>query len=100
MKKFVQIVDKKAYWIFDVEVDPVFAPNIVLVDITGRGDIQEGWDYDVSTNTFSGPVPKPPELSLNALNDNQMTIMNATADLYIMLSDIQAALALVPKGVV
>lgn len=61
MKKFVQIESKKAHWIFESDEKPEFAPNIVLVDITGNDDIQEGWDYDEETGVFTEPVYIEPE---------------------------------------
>ena len=58
--KFAQVLFDKAHWIFEADEKPEFAPNIVLVDITGRNDIQEGWDYDTKTGEFTTPViPEP-----------------------------------------
>jgi hypothetical protein len=88
VKKYAQIIDNKAYWVFETESDPVFAPNIFLVDITDKPDVQEGWEYDVMTNTFSG-VPRPPQPTLKDIGDNQIVMMNAIADLYIQLSKLQ-----------
>ncbi|MGH4122634.1 MAG: hypothetical protein ACREV6_06860 [Clostridium sp.] len=53
MKKFAQLVDGRAHWIFEAEAKPEFAPNIVLVEITGNEGIEEDWDYDEKTKTFS-----------------------------------------------
>lgn len=62
MKKFAQILLDKVHWIFEAAEKPEFAPNIVLVDITGQNDIQEGWDYNNETGEFTAPVvPKPVE---------------------------------------
>ncbi|AVK98631.1 hypothetical protein FCT18_22030 [Lysinibacillus sphaericus] len=56
MKKFVQIVDNTAYWIFDAEELPPY-PNVEdFLEITGRNDIQEGWDYNRETGEFTAPV--------------------------------------------
>ncbi|MGH4125588.1 MAG: hypothetical protein ACREV6_21970 [Clostridium sp.] len=52
MKDFAQIYKSKVHWIFKAEVKPDFAPNIVLVEITGNAEIKEGWDYDETTKTF------------------------------------------------
>lgn len=58
--KFAQILYDKAHWIFEADEKPTFAPNIILVDITGRDDIQEGWDYNSETGEFTAPViPEP-----------------------------------------
>ncbi|MEK3935915.1 hypothetical protein MKY41_11360 [Sporosarcina sp. FSL W7-1349] len=59
MKKFAQILYNKAHWIFEAEEKPEFAPNIVLVDITGNAEVQEGWDYDPETGVFTEPVFEP-----------------------------------------
>jgi len=57
MKRFAQIERNKAHWVFEAEEKPEFAPNIVLVDITDRPEIQEGWSYDAATGTFTEPQP-------------------------------------------
>jgi len=60
MKKFVQIVDNKAYWIFEAEKLPPYPNQEDFIEITGRDDIQEGWDYNSETGEFTAPVlPKP-----------------------------------------
>ena len=57
MKRFAQIVSNKAHWIFEADKKPEFASNIVLVDITENPDVQEGWDYDAETQTFTQAEP-------------------------------------------
>ncbi|WP_339262783.1 hypothetical protein [Lysinibacillus sp. FSL K6-3209] len=58
--KFAQILYDRAHWIFEADEKPEFAPNIILVDITGHNDIQEGWDYNNETGEFTAPViPEP-----------------------------------------
>lgn len=58
--KFAQILYDKAHWIFEADEKPEFAPNIVLVDITSKPDVQEGWDYNRETGEFTAPVfPEP-----------------------------------------
>ncbi|ATW27953.1 hypothetical protein [Candidatus Formimonas warabiya] len=84
MKKFAQIIDNKAYWIFDAEEAPTFAPNIVLLDITEKGEVHEGDFYDTTTDTFS-EIPKIADLSLKELQNNQLIIMDAISDIYILL---------------
>ncbi|MCS1383276.1 hypothetical protein NXZ75_13800 [Lysinibacillus sphaericus] len=54
--KFAQILYDKAHWIFEADEKPEFAPNIVLVDITSKPDVQEGWDYNRETGEFTAPV--------------------------------------------
>lgn len=57
MKRFAQIEYGKAHWVFEAEEKPEFAPNIVLIDITDRPEIQEGWAYDELTGDFTPPQP-------------------------------------------
>jgi len=52
MKRFAQIEHDRAHWIFEAEEKPEFAPNIVLVDITGHPEIEEGWVYNKQTGEF------------------------------------------------
>lgn len=58
--RFAQILYDKAHWIFEADKKPEFAPNIILVDITGRNDIQEGWDYNSGTGDFTAPIVPDP----------------------------------------
>jgi hypothetical protein len=56
----------KAHWIFESDEVPNFPPGpggepIVIVDITDKPDVQEGWLYDRDTGTFSPPPPPEPE---------------------------------------
>lgn len=60
--KFCQILNQKAHWIFEAETRPEFAPDIVIKEITNLNpQPQEGWDYDVATDTFSEPTFEPIE---------------------------------------
>ena len=58
--KFAQVLYNKAHWIFEADEKPEFAPNIVLVDITGRNEIKEGWNYNSKTGGFTAPVIQYP----------------------------------------
>ncbi|TKI70108.1 hypothetical protein FC756_08360 [Lysinibacillus mangiferihumi] len=58
--KFTQILYDKAHWIFEADEKPEFAPNIVLVDITSKPDVQEGWDYNRETGEFTAPIISEP----------------------------------------
>jgi len=58
--KFALILYNKAHWIFEANEKPDFAPNIKLVDITGKNHIQEGWYYNSKTGEFTPPVEPPP----------------------------------------
>lgn len=55
MRRFALIQNNKAHWVFEAEQKPEFAPDIVLIDITDHPEVQEGWDYDSTTNTFINP---------------------------------------------
>ncbi|MFJ7407110.1 MULTISPECIES: hypothetical protein [unclassified Lysinibacillus] len=58
--KFAQILYDKAHWIFEADEKPEFAPNITLVDITSKPDVQEGWGYNSETGEFTAPIiPEP-----------------------------------------
>jgi hypothetical protein len=55
MKKFAQIVNKKLHWKFAKKDAPQFAPDIVIVEITGlKPEPQEGWDWD--GKAFTAPA--------------------------------------------
>lgn len=58
--KFAQILYDKAHWIFEADEKPEFAQNIVLVDITSKPDVQEGWDYNNETGEFTAPIIPDP----------------------------------------
>jgi len=60
MKRYAQILWGKAHWVFEAEEAPEFAPDINIVDITDKPEVQEGWDYDEETRDFTEPiVPEP-----------------------------------------
>ncbi|CDX04144.1 hypothetical protein DesLBE_1948 [Desulfitobacterium sp. LBE] len=85
MKRFAQIHENKAWWIFEAEEAPEFASNIVLMDITDISEVQEGWFYDPVTNMFYGEDPKP-SIDVQEVLENQIVIMSAIADLCIQLA--------------
>lgn len=77
--KFAQILYDKAHWIFEADEKPDFAPDIILVDITGRNDIQEGWDYDTKKGKFTAPIihEQPPiELQPTVEEMQAQTLLN------------------------
>jgi len=58
--KFAQVLYERAHWIFEADEKPEFAPNIILVDITEKSEVQEGWDYNKETGEFTAPIiPEP-----------------------------------------
>lgn len=79
MKKFAQIINSKTHWIFEADEKPEFAPDIILVDITGVDDIQEGWDYNNETGEFTPPVvpaPSPIEAPPSVEEMQAQTLLN------------------------
>lgn len=83
MTKYAQILHGKAHWIFESNTTPQFAPNIIIVQITSAmGNVQEGWDYDAETQTFTPPIiPVPvqvepePTIEEKILAENQYQTM-------------------------
>ena len=74
MKKFAQMINSKIHWIFEADEKPEFAPDIILVDITGVEDIQEGWDYNEETGKFTAPILTVPEPNPTPLDPIQQLI--------------------------
>lgn len=71
--RIAQILYNKAHWIFEAEEIPEWPPDpqgnpIVLVDITGKPEVQEGWDYDKETGEFTEPEPQEPANNGNPLD--------------------------------
>lgn len=65
MKQFAQILYNKAHWIFEDEAFPEFPPDaegnpIIIIDITDKPEVQEGWDYNSETGEFTEPTPPEP----------------------------------------
>ncbi|MGH4125088.1 MAG: hypothetical protein ACREV6_19405 [Clostridium sp.] len=94
--KFVQIYNGKVHWIFEAEEKPVFAPNIVLVDITDNADnkeIQCGWDYNEETSTFHEHVEVivhlPEPVDPNAPTDEQLMTAEALIDLNLRVIELE-----------
>ncbi|MEY2353264.1 hypothetical protein [Lysinibacillus capsici] len=79
MKKFVQIQNTKAHWIFEAEKLPPYPNQEDFIDITGRDDIQEGWDYNSVTGEFTAPVipdPTPIEAPSTVEEMQAKTLLN------------------------
>lgn len=92
MERFAQIEYSKAHWIFEAEEIPEFAPNIVLVDITGNTEVKEGWDYESATGVFTEPIyelvepiePQPTSEEIQTqtlLNTEYLVIMSELTNL-------------------
>lgn len=84
MKRFAQVLHGKSHWIFEADEMPEFAPDIVLVDITGRDDIQEGWDYNSETGEFIAPVIVKPIPTDPLIDEIQAKILVNTETLISM----------------
>ncbi|NYV67290.1 hypothetical protein HYI36_18625 [Bacillus sp. Gen3] len=90
MKKFVQIYKNKAHWIFEAEEKPEFHPSIIILDITGDNEIQEGWDYDETTNTFSAPyVPDPVPIPETPTLEEMQTQTLLNTEYLVVMSEIE-----------
>ncbi|MEX3744999.1 MULTISPECIES: hypothetical protein [Lysinibacillus] len=75
--KFAQILYDKAHWIFEADKKPEFAPDIFLVDITDKPEIQEGWDYKELKGEFTVPViPDPVEPPPTVEEMQAQTLLN------------------------
>ncbi len=74
--RFVQILWNKAHWIFEADEKPEWPPGpegepIVIVDITSKPEVQEGWGYNTGTGEFTPPPepkPLPPEPDFTPLS--------------------------------
>lgn len=81
MKKFAQIQNNKVHWVFEAEVMPEFAPNIVLLDITGYPHVAEGWGY--IDGEFIDPTPTLEDLKaakvaeILAISADKVTVVEA-----------------------
>lgn len=59
--RIAQILHGKAHWIFEGEEIPNWPPDpegnpIILIDITDKPEVQEGWCYNEETGEFTEPV--------------------------------------------
>lgn len=61
MKRFAQIVDNKVYYVYVEKERPPFPDDVLLIDVTNKLEVQEGWDYNEITEEFTAPVISEPE---------------------------------------
>ena len=75
-KKFARIQDGAVAELFatDADINLLFAPALVWVDVTGVPGVVEGWRYDGSDFTPPPPVPAPPAPSLGDLEAQLQTL--------------------------
>ena len=64
--RIAQILHDKTHWIFEGEKIPNWPPDpegnpIILIDITDKPEVQEGWEYDKETGEFTEPLYVEPE---------------------------------------
>ncbi|MCL2616857.1 MAG: hypothetical protein FWD96_04345, partial [Defluviitaleaceae bacterium] len=74
MRRYAMILYNKAHWIFEQDTTPDFPPDpqgnpMVVVDITDKPDVCEGWDFDPATGAFSEPIIPLPEFDYYAILD-------------------------------
>lgn len=74
--RIAQILHDKAHWIFEEEEIPSWPPDpegnpIILVDITDRPEVQEGWEYDEETGEFTEPSYVEPEDIIEELSTEE-----------------------------
>jgi hypothetical protein len=88
MSTFAQVLDGQVHWVFQAEIMPQFAPDIVILNITDvNPQPQEGWSYDATTDTYSEPVaPAPITPAAIPPTPAELTIMSALADMYVAIA--------------
>ncbi|WP_324730222.1 hypothetical protein VO178_09355 [Lysinibacillus fusiformis] len=74
MKRYTQILWGKAHWIFEAEEQLEFAPDIVIVDITDKPEVKEGWDFNPETEEFTAPTFSVPEPTKETVDPIQQLI--------------------------
>jgi hypothetical protein len=61
MKKFAQVLNNRLHWKFEQSLQPEFAPEILIVEITGLvPEPQEGWGWD-GKQFLAPPTPSVEE---------------------------------------
>ena len=78
--RLVLILNNMAHWVFEAEEIPTFPPMPdgeipLIVDITNMPEVQEGWLYDASTDTFTKPPPPEPGETPEPMPDIPPTYM-------------------------
>lgn len=71
--RFAQISWDKAHWIFEAEDKLEWPPGpegepIVIVDVTAKPEVQEGWLFDAENGEFTAP-PEPEPQPLPSVPD-------------------------------
>lgn len=81
--RVAQIFENKAHWIFETnetmeELKARFSSECVFVDITDT-DVEEGWDYDANTKTFSNTTVLTKAQQIAQLNAKYQVVLNDLA---------------------
>lgn len=63
--RIAQIINDKSHYIFDADEMPNWPPDakgdpVILIDITDKPEVQEGWLYDAETGKFTEPIAPEP----------------------------------------
>jgi hypothetical protein len=92
MRRYAQILNSKVHWIFEANDIPEYASDILIVDITTKPEVQEGWDYNSTTGEFTNPVIEPMneektiQQQMAELREQNLVLMDAIATIYEKLS--------------
>jgi len=90
--RFAIILHGKAHQIFEQDTVPDLPPDsegnpILVIDITNRPEVQEGWDYDAQADTFSEPIiPEPQSFRHYAILDEYNYVIDIRD---ILVSEVQ-----------
>lgn len=57
MARYAQIVNNTVYGVYEYDVLPEFAPNIVMIPLDADSPVQAGWGYE--NGEFIAPAPEP-----------------------------------------
>ena len=79
--RIAQILNSKAHWIFESDEMPNYPPDqegnpIILINITDLPEVQEGWDYNFETSTFTKPIPAKVDSKEVVTEDFKLPITN------------------------
>jgi hypothetical protein len=78
MKVFAQVQDDRLHWKFEQEEQPEFAPDLVIIEITGVSPMpQEGWGFD---GTEFMPPPPPSTEEVIARVQSRISVERKRAD--------------------
>lgn len=87
--RIAQILNNKAHWIFEAKEMPNLPPDpegnpILLIDITSKPEVREGWEYCKETGGFTEPIVL--ETPTDNMQDQIQGLQMALAELTILLA--------------